>query len=96
VSTLSVALVLAGLESPPDVRAIIEERKRLSAELQALGLEPLPSEANFVAVPLPDPADVANRLSTRGLPVRPYRDGIRITVRNRRDDDVLLAALSEI
>jgi histidinol-phosphate aminotransferase len=96
VSTLSVALVLAGLESPPDVRPIIEERKRLSAELQALGLEPLPSEANFVAVPLPDPADVANRLSTRGLPVRPYRDGIRITVRNRRDDDVLLAALSEI
>jgi histidinol-phosphate aminotransferase len=96
VSTLSVALVLAGLESPPDVLPILEERERLSAELRALGFDPLPSEANFVAVPLPDPPDVANRLSLRGLPVRPYRDGIRITVRGRRDDDILLAALSEI
>ena len=96
VSTLSVALVLAGLESPPDAGPILEERERLAAELRALGFDPLPSAANFVAVPLPAPLDVANRLSLRGLPVRPYRDGIRITVRGRRDDDVLLAALSEL
>ena len=96
VSTLSVALVLAGLASPPDVRPILEERERLTVELRALGFRPLPSEANFVAVPLSDPLDVAKRLSLRGLPVRPYRDGIRITVRGRRDDDTLLAALSEL
>jgi histidinol-phosphate aminotransferase len=95
VSTLSVALVLAGLASPPDVRPILEERARLAAELRALGFEPLPSEANFVAVPLADAQDVASRLSFRGLPVRPYRDGIRITVRGRRDDDILLAALND-
>jgi histidinol-phosphate aminotransferase len=96
VSTLSVALVLAGLESPPDVRPILEERERLAAELRVLGLDALPSEANFVAVPLADPLDVSNRLSLRGLPVRPYRDGIRITVRGRHDDDILLSALSEL
>ena len=96
VSTLSVALVLAGLESPPDVGPILEERERLAGALRDLGFDPLPSEANFVAVPLPDPLDVANRLSLGGRPVRPYRDGIRITVRGRRDDDILLAALSEI
>jgi histidinol-phosphate aminotransferase len=96
VSTLSVALALAGLESPPDVTPIVEERERFAAELRALGLEPLPSAANFLAVPLEDGADVAKRLSIRGLPVRPYRDGIRITIRDRRDDDVLLAALSEL
>src|SRR5436190_10131995 len=39
VSTLSVALVLAALESPPDVRPIVEERERLAAELRSLGLE---------------------------------------------------------
>jgi len=96
VSTLSVALALAGLESPPEVTPILEERERFAAELRALGLEPLPSAANFVAVPLADGADVANRLSLRGLPVRPYRDGIRITIRDRRDDDVLLSALREL
>ena len=92
VSTLSVALVLAGLGSPPDVAPIVEERERLATELRALGLEPLPSHANFVAVPIDNGADVAERLLLRGVPVRPYRDGVRITVRDRRDDDVLLAA----
>jgi histidinol-phosphate aminotransferase len=96
VSTLSVALALAGLASPPDVSPIVEERERFAAELRSIGLEPLPSEANFLAVPLPDGAETARRLSIRGLPVRPYRDGIRITIRDRRDDDVLLAALREL
>ena len=96
VSTLSVALVLAALESPPDVRPIVEERERLAAELRSLGLEPLPSEANFVAVPVADGAGVAERLLLRGLPVRPYREGLRITVRDRRDDDVLLAAIRDL
>jgi histidinol-phosphate aminotransferase len=96
VSTLSVALVLAGLESPPDVSPILEERERFAEELFALGFESLPSETNFVAVPIANGIDVANRLSLRGLPVRPYRDGIRITIRDRRDDDVLLAALREL
>ena len=43
VSTLSVALVLAGLASPPDVGPILEERERLTAELRARGFEPLRS-----------------------------------------------------
>jgi len=96
VSTLSVALVLAALASPPDVRPIVEERERLAAELGALGLAALPSEANFLAVPMADGADVAECLLLRGLPVRPYRDGLRITVRDRRDDDVLLAAIRDL
>ena len=93
-STLSVALALAALEhGPPDVAPILEERERLTAELERLGLRPLPSHGNFVAVPLDDGAAVAEGLLHRGLAVRPYRDGIRITVRNRADDDRLLAAL---
>ena len=93
-STLSVALALAALEDgPPDVRPIVDERERLAAELERLGLRPLPSHANFVALQTADGAALAERLLQQGLAVRPYRDGIRITVRDGPDDDRLLAAL---
>jgi histidinol-phosphate aminotransferase len=97
VSTLSVALALAALEAdPPNVMPILDERERLSSELARLGFRPLPSRANFVAVPIDAPADVTERLLHRGIAVRPYRDGIRITVRNRTDDDRLLEAIRNI
>jgi histidinol-phosphate/aromatic aminotransferase/cobyric acid decarboxylase-like protein/imidazoleglycerol phosphate dehydratase HisB len=94
VSTLSVALALAALRTPPDVTPVLEERERLAAELRALGFEPLPSRANFLFVPVPDPEALGERLLARGCVVRVGADGIRITVRDREDDDVLLAALS--
>jgi histidinol-phosphate/aromatic aminotransferase/cobyric acid decarboxylase-like protein/imidazoleglycerol phosphate dehydratase HisB len=94
VSTLSVALALAALRSPPDVTAVVEERERLAAALRALGFEPLPSHANFVFVPTPDATEIAARLLSRGCVVRVTRDGIRITVRDREDDDLLLAVLA--
>jgi histidinol-phosphate aminotransferase/imidazoleglycerol-phosphate dehydratase/histidinol-phosphatase len=94
VSTLSVALALAALRTPPDVAVVVEERERLAAELRALGFEPLPSRANFVFVPTPDAAQIAERLLARGYVVRTREDGFRITVRDREDDDLLLAALA--
>jgi histidinol-phosphate aminotransferase/imidazoleglycerol-phosphate dehydratase/histidinol-phosphatase len=94
VSTLSVALALAALRTPPDVAAVVEERERLARELRALGFEPLPSRANFVFVPTPDAAQISERLLARGYVVRAREDGIRITVRDREDDDLLLAALA--
>jgi imidazoleglycerol phosphate dehydratase HisB len=96
VSTLSVALALAALRTPPDVTPVLEERERLSAELRALGLEPLPSRANFVFVRLDDPGATAERLLARGCVVRVTGGGMRITVRDREDDDLLLAALAGI
>jgi histidinol-phosphate/aromatic aminotransferase/cobyric acid decarboxylase-like protein/imidazoleglycerol phosphate dehydratase HisB len=94
VSTLSVALALAALRTPPDVSPVIEERERLGGELRALGFEPLPSRANFVFVPTPDAEEIAERLLARGYVVRAREDGIRITVRDPEDDDLLLAALA--
>jgi histidinol-phosphate aminotransferase len=96
VSTPSVALALAGLADPPDVRPTLEERDRLAAGLRALGLEPLPSWANFLYVPLPEAVRVAGDLAARGLLVRGYVDAIRITVRDAADDDRLLEALAEL
>jgi histidinol-phosphate/aromatic aminotransferase/cobyric acid decarboxylase-like protein/imidazoleglycerol phosphate dehydratase HisB len=94
VSTLSVALALAALRTPPDVAAVVEERERLAAGLLALGYEPLPSRANFLFVRTPDAKEIADRLLARGYVVRAREDGIRITVRDREDDDLLLAALA--
>src|SRR5207248_3288245 len=42
VTSLSAALAVAALASPPDVRLVVDERERLAASLRALGLEPLP------------------------------------------------------
>jgi histidinol-phosphate/aromatic aminotransferase/cobyric acid decarboxylase-like protein len=94
VSTLSVALALAALASPPDVRPVIEERERLAEELRALGFEPVPSRANFVYVPLADPDAAGGQLLAAGCVARVFEHGIRISVRDREDDDVLLAALA--
>jgi histidinol-phosphate aminotransferase len=96
VSTLGVTLALAGLASPPDITPILEERERLAGRLRDLGYEPLPSFANFLFVPLPDASAVAEALLRRGLLVRGFEEGIRITVRDARDDDLLVEALAAI
>lgn len=96
VSTLSAALALAGLAEPPDVSETIEERERLGRELRRLGLEPLCSWTNFVSVPLRASDAIVDALLGQGLAVRPSAGAIRITVRNRADDDVLLAALAQL
>jgi histidinol-phosphate aminotransferase len=93
-STLSAALALAGLESPPDVTPIVEERERMAARLRELGFEPLPSAANFLYVPVEDPQGEYDRLLRHGLAVRPVRGGIRITIRTPKDDERLLDALA--
>ena len=51
----------------------LEVRERLAAELRALGLQPLPSEANFVFVPLPGAPEIARRMRERGVNVRAFQ-----------------------
>ncbi len=94
ISTLSAALALAALESPPDVRPILEERERFAERLRELGLAPLPSQANFLYVPVSDAEVVSDGLVEQGLLVRPVKGGIRITIRDQTDDDRLLDALA--
>jgi histidinol-phosphate aminotransferase len=96
ISTLSAALALAGLSELPDVRPIVEERERLAGELRELGLDPLPSAANFLYVPLEEADAVAEGLLRRGLAVRPHDGALRITVRTRDDDDRLLGGLRAV
>ena len=94
VSTLSAALALATLADPPDVSAQLEERERCARALRSLGLEPLPSRANFLFVPVAEPDELAASLLRSGIVVRMFPDGIRFNVRNPEDDDLLLGALA--
>jgi histidinol-phosphate aminotransferase/imidazoleglycerol-phosphate dehydratase/histidinol-phosphatase len=94
VSTLSAALAVAALRDPPDVSEVVAERERLFTELQSLGFTPLPSRANFVFVPIDDPQPIVDKLLHGGCVPRVTGGGIRITVRDRDDDDVLLSVLA--
>jgi imidazoleglycerol-phosphate dehydratase / histidinol-phosphatase len=94
ISTLSAALALAALADPPDVSAQVEERERLARGLRALGLEPLESHTNFLFVPLGEPEDLGAALLRSGLVVRVFPDGIRASVRDPEDDDLLLEGVA--
>ncbi len=94
VSTLAAALALAALASPPDLAPLIEERERFARALRALGLEPLPSRANFLFVPFDDPSGLSAALLQEGLVVRTFPEGVRISIRDREDDDLCLEALA--
>jgi imidazoleglycerol phosphate dehydratase HisB/histidinol-phosphate/aromatic aminotransferase/cobyric acid decarboxylase-like protein len=94
ISTLSAALAVAALAEPPDVSAQVEERERLARGLRALGLEPLPSRTNFLFVPVDAPEDLGAALLRSGLVVRVFPDGIRASVRDPEDDDLLLEGIA--
>lgn len=94
--------LLADAEAARARRAtVISGRDRLTACLQRLGWEALPSVANFVAFRPPDAAALADALERRGLILRRYDRGpmagwLRATARPPAENDRLLAALEEI
>ena len=97
VAGVAVELALAALASPPDVAPVLEERERLASALRALGLEPLD-----VARELPLRAGrrrargSATPSSGRGSSSALTPTAIRISVRDREDDDLLLEALARV
>jgi histidinol-phosphate aminotransferase len=87
------------------VAATIAERERFCAALGAAGWSPLPSVTNFVLVEFASPATAdaaAEGLLSRGLIPRTFPAGhplahcLRLTVRNREEDDRLILAAQEI
>lgn len=90
VSALAERAAIAALEEDLGwVRAhaaeAIASRERFADALRAIGFAPLPSEANFVLVPVPAARDAVRRLRTRGIAVRGFEqlpgigDALRIT-----------------
>ena len=76
-------------------------RERFTASLHGLGLAPLPSQANFVLVPVPDAPGVARRMRENGVAVRAFQglplvgDALRITAGPEPMMDQALTALAE-
>lgn len=71
---------------------------QLAAGFQALGLEHIPGQANFLAVKVPDAAGTFDRLLRSGIIVRPLRgygmpEWLRVTVGTESQNARLLAAL---
>lgn len=64
----------------------VENRERFAAALRANGLQPYPSAANFLLVPISDAVAVARTMRERGVAVRPYPglpgvgDALRVTI----------------
>lgn len=79
----------------------VRMRGRLAAELHARGLPTLPSEANFLLVPLPGAPAIAATMRRLGVAVRPFADlpgigdALRITVAPWPELQRALAALEE-
>lgn len=100
--------MLASLEDKDslmaNVRAMVDERERMSRALSALEfVEVYPSEANFLLCRLDgmDAKDVRDRLAQRGLFVRYFdtprlRDCLRISVGLPEHTDRLIEALREV
>jgi histidinol-phosphate aminotransferase len=109
VSTISVDVAAALLSdaalAPSRVAAIATERQRFSDHLREAGWDPQPSTTNFVLVAFGSAGAAeaaAEGLLSRGLIPRtfpqdhPLAHCLRLTVRNREQDDRLVTAAREI
>jgi histidinol-phosphate aminotransferase len=101
VSTLAQVAAIASLEHEDElidrVRSIVEQRGYLEAGLQAAGLEPADSEANFLWLRLgEDTPSFAAACDEAGLSVRPFNEeGVRITVGEPEANTRLLDVAAE-
>jgi len=107
VNAVAQAAAVASLEDAPAhlpqrIAEASAERERMAEGLRALGLEPLPSSANFLFVDVGDAEAKAidAALTRRGVIVRPTagfgaHGGLRITVGLPEQTDRLLVAMAE-
>ncbi|MBE0486635.1 histidinol-phosphate transaminase, partial [Marinobacter sp.] len=84
-------------------QGVISERERMTAELESLGFEVLPSKANFVFTRHPEHAgvDIAAKLREQGVIVRHFNkprisDFLRITIGTAEQNNALLNGLKSL
>jgi histidinol-phosphate aminotransferase len=91
VNVVAETAAAAALENDlPWIRArihdVVVNRERFSVSLRELGYEPIPSDANFVLVPVTNCSSVVERLKSEGISVRGFSsltgigDAVRITI----------------
>ena len=94
--TAAIAALGVKDELAPLWQQVIDERARVFDELEALGFEVPPSEANFVWLPLRErAADFSAHCDANGMVVRAFPDasgGVRVTIGAAQENDAFLAA----
>jgi histidinol-phosphate aminotransferase len=105
VTSVGQAAALAALDDTEHVRRSVEmngaERRRLFVELTKLHLHPVPSETNFLFIPLGQNAKpLCDELLREGVIVRPlawmgFPEAVRISVGSPAENTKLLAALGK-
>ncbi|NNE73032.1 MAG: histidinol-phosphate transaminase [Acidimicrobiales bacterium] len=102
VNGLAQVAALAALDAADEVAArvasVVEERRRVHAELVHQGWPLPPSETNFVWLPLGDRTDeITLDMERRGIVARPFSgEGLRITIGTAEQNDRFLQALAEV
>jgi histidinol-phosphate aminotransferase len=97
VSTLAETAALISLDSADELaercQLVRTERDRVGAGLHALGHEFVPSQGNFLWLPLADRAAAfASHCMADGVMVRPWAgEGVRVTIGSPADNDAFLA-----
>jgi histidinol-phosphate/aromatic aminotransferase/cobyric acid decarboxylase-like protein/imidazoleglycerol phosphate dehydratase HisB len=92
VSAPAARIAAAALREPHlDVEATVAERERVRRALVAAGLDCPEGHGNFVWVRTDEP--LAERLEAAGLVVRAFPEGIRISLRQPPENDLVLEAL---
>jgi histidinol-phosphate aminotransferase len=92
IATPAARIAAAALREPrlAHVELTVAERERVRAALRSAGLECPESAGNFVWIPTDEP--LAERLEERGIVVRSFPQGIRVTLRRPSENDVFLEA----
>jgi histidinol dehydrogenase len=68
------------------IESVKQSRARFFAQLRAAGFQPLPSEANFILVPVTSAEETVGRMRERGVSVRPFTalagvgDAVRVSI----------------
>jgi histidinol-phosphate aminotransferase len=104
VTNVGQSAALAALDDTEHVRRSVEmnrqERERLYTELRKLGLSPVPSETNFLFIPIgPHAKSLCDELLLEGVIVRPlgwmgFAEAIRISVGSPPENTKLLGAVT--
>ena len=91
VSTIAQEAAIASLNDEAElfarVDALVEERRRVERALRDRGWHLPTSEANFIWLPLDDTQGFAAHAETFGLTVRPFPEGVRITIAETEAND---------
>jgi histidinol-phosphate aminotransferase len=101
VSVIAQAAAAASLADDAELRArvdaLVAERTRVMQGLRAAGVEVVPSEANFVWLPLGEQTEeFANRSEQAGLTVRAFAgEGVRVTIAETAANDRFIGLASD-